>query len=310
MGKTLSKVLETYKNRRTGRVFYSLLYNKLGLSHETCRALTFLFKRILFPVQYFKRKFAFIRLGRPIKAERIDERKGFKRTDFLKLPYGDEALNACKKIIKEKNISSLLEESSKNRLSKPWMTNVLEEEDFLSFPEIIKFASSSQVLSIVSTYLGTVPIIGDIRLWVSAKNDKVESSQELHIDQEDYRQVKLFLYIEDVSSSQGPLSFFPASKRDCIFKIAQDPFNRVHDYEIDKDFLEKEIIEFSGNEGDIVFIDTARCFHFGSRVREGRRITLMIPYLRFHSMREASREYLSKDLLNKFQLNSTSKLLI
>ena len=306
----LLKLLDTFKNRRTGRVFYSLLFNKLGLNHETSRALTFVFKRILFPVQYLKRKLAFINLGKPIKAERIDERKGFKRTDFLKLPYGDEALNACKKIIKQKNLSYLLEESSKNSLSKPWRTNILEEEDFLNFPEIIKFASSNQLLSIISTYLGTVPIIGDIRLWVSTKNDKVESSQKLHIDQEDYRQLKLFLYIEDVTSSQGPLTFFPASKRDSIFKIAQEPFNRVHDHEVGKNFLEEEIIEFSGNAGDIAFLDTSRCFHFGSRVREGRRITLMIPYLRFHSMREASREHLSKDLLNKFLTTSTSKLLI
>ena len=109
----LLKLLDTFKNRRTGRVFYSLLFNKLGLNHETSRALTFVFKRILFPVQYLKRKLAFINLGKPIKAERIDERKGFKRTDFLKLPYGDEALNACKKIIKQKNLPYLLEESSK-----------------------------------------------------------------------------------------------------------------------------------------------------------------------------------------------------
>ena len=306
----LSKLLEIFRNRRTGRVFYSILFNRLGLSHETCRVLTFVFKRVLFPVQYFKRKLAFIGLDKPFKTERIDERNGFKRTDFLKLPHGDETLNACKEIIKEKDISYLLEESSKNPLSKPWMINVLEKEDFLRFPEILKFASSDQLLSIISSYLGTVPIIGDIRLWVSTKNDKIESSQKLHIDQEDYRQVKLFLYVEDVTSSQGPLTFFPASQRDSIFKIAREPFNRVHDHELGKEILESEMIEFSGNAGDIAFLDTSRCFHYGSRVREGRRITLMIPYLRFHSMREANRESLTKDLLNESLLTSTSKLLI
>ena len=38
----------------------------------------------------------------PISKNYLNEIKGFKRTDFSKLPYGDEALIACKKIIEEK----------------------------------------------------------------------------------------------------------------------------------------------------------------------------------------------------------------
>ena len=305
-----SKLFEVFKKRRTGRIFYSLLFNKLRFNHQTCRAITFVFKRVLFPVEYLKRKAAFIRLQKPASPERIDETKGYKKTDFLKLPYGSDALNACKKIIRNKDLDYLFDESAKNPLSKPWMINVLERDDFLNFPEIIKFASSEKLLSIVSSYLGTVPVIGDIRLWISNKNDKIEASQRLHIDQEDYRQVKLFLYIEDVTPSSGPLSFFPATKKNLIFKIAKEPFNRVDDHELSRDFLNSEMIELDGNAGDIAFLDTSRCFHYGSRVKEGKRMVLMIPYLRFHSMREANRQKLTDDLLDKFISSSSSRLLI
>ena len=74
------------------------------------------------------------------------------------------------------------------------------------------------MIEIVSKYLNCIPILTNLSLWYSP-NDKIfkNSSQEYHLDHEDYKQVKGFLFINEIDLQTGPLNVINVQKM-CIFK--------------------------------------------------------------------------------------------
>ena len=82
--------------------------------------------------------------------------------------------------------------------------SIKSSKDFNCESPELKFVTNKYLIEIVSKYLNCVPLLTNLSLWYSP-NDKVfkNSSQEYHLDHEDYRQVKGFLFINDVDLQTG-----------------------------------------------------------------------------------------------------------
>jgi hypothetical protein len=88
-------------------------------------------------------------------------------------------------------------------------------ETVLNCPNILGLANNASVVGIVTEYLGCKPTISQIGLrWTfpyTANTD--DFTQELHRDYDDWKSVKLFVYLTDVDETSGPHVFVAGSHR-------------------------------------------------------------------------------------------------
>ena len=160
-------------------------------------------------------------------------------------------------------------------------------KDFNCESPEFKFVTNKYLIEIVSRYLNCVPLLTNLSLWYSP-NDKVfeNSSQEYHLDHEDYKQVKGFLFINEIDLQSGPLNIINLKQSTNIqnlinYKMTKSN-KRVNDHII-QDLKKKNVnIDeniITGKPGDLLLCDTSSCFHFGSRLGNKSRIILAFQYI-------------------------------
>lgn len=150
---------------------------------------------------------------------------------------------------------------------------------------ILKLATSPDILKPVSKYLGTFPILGAAAVWYSP-NKEIEpiGSQLYHIDGEAIKQIKLFIPIEEITDDCGPFTFLPAklSGKICnAFLKDGTIFQRnvkLQDEKIYSMADQNEVRKLTGKPGTAGFVDTCRCYHYGSRAANKPRIMLHLHY--------------------------------
>jgi len=179
--------------------------------------------------------------------------------------------------------------------AKKWafLRSVLTNQDLAQHPELVDFALSDGLLSIVTNYLGTIPHLNrvDLLYSVSHGGEEAISSQIYHLDPEGRRQAKLFLNLRDVGPDEGPFTFIPASASAQIIKSithrrststdddSELLVGRYFDGELAQVGGLDKAISVTGPTGSAVLVDTSRCLHCGSRVKPGTyRLCLYIQY--------------------------------
>ena len=189
--------------------------------------------------------------------------------------------------------------------AKKWafLRSVLTNQDLAQNPELVDFALSDGLLSLVTNYLGTIPHLNrvDLLYSVSHGGEEAISSQIYHLDPEGRRQAKLFLNLRDIGPDEGPFTFIPASASTRIIKAIKDRrsadpdegemlMGRYLDDELSRVGGLDQSISVMGSTGSAVLVDTSRCLHCGSRVKPGSyRLCLYIQYLLLARAREPLR---------------------
>jgi hypothetical protein len=165
---------------------------------------------------------------------------------------------------------------------------IIKSEDFHEKSEVFKFVTSNFILKIVSKYLGYIPLLTHISVWWSP-NDKIheQSSQFYHLDHEDYKQIKGFLFLSDIDENSGPINAISSNQSLTIQKEIsynmKSQNKRVLDSTIDE--LNKKRVnklitkEFLGKKGDLLLMDTSKCFHYGSRKSSKERLILSFQFI-------------------------------
>lgn len=154
----------------------------------------------------------------------------------------------------------------------------------------MKIALMPEVVSIVSNYMGYIPILSDIQLWHSPNiSDAPEGSQFFHLDYADISQAKLFLLVDEVDKTAGPTTFIDAtiSRKICMginYKFS-DKDIRISDDIVNQYCTPSKHISAVGSSGTLFFADTSRCLHYGSRHGTRPRNVLMLQYVSPFSFR-------------------------
>ncbi|HEY1750444.1 MAG TPA: hypothetical protein VGG29_04235 [Caulobacteraceae bacterium] len=146
--------------------------------------------------------------------------------------------------------------------------------------KIMALARHPAVLRLIGRYLGGLPILYRINLLDSANEElQPDSSQFFHVDPEDFRQLKIFLLVEDVDADSGPLHLLRADASDAVRVARAHRHGRVPDEEVLNTAPPNALVACTGPSGTLAIGDTSRCFHFGSRPGSRRRHVVMIQYL-------------------------------
>ncbi len=216
-------------------------------------------------------------------ARSIPDAKGYRLFTADELPGTKGAVVACQRVFEEQRSA----ESPFARKA-AFLRTVAHGEDLTRHRELLDFLVSRPLLDAVSGYLGAVPRIANVSLLWSPANDSAESSQLFHLDDEDLRMVKVFVNVWEVTPEHGPLTFMPA---DASARV-RSATGRVHKRATDERVLGAaggaEPVVGCGGPGDGVFVDTARCLHYGSRGNTRERLVLHVHYLRHDAPSESS----------------------
>ncbi|MBM3820743.1 MAG: hypothetical protein FJW14_17250 [Acidimicrobiia bacterium] len=165
---------------------------------------------------------------------------------------------------------------------KRFLQNVLDASTLTLDSAVIRFALRDDVLAMVSKYLGVVPLLSTITVFHSDTSEGAPTSSQLyHCDGDDITQVKIFVYCTDVTPASGPLTVLDARKTRQLQERTGYQFrDRLSDEKVRKIIGDATGHPILGPSGTTAFVDTSRCFHFGSRVAPAAppRLATMIQY--------------------------------
>lgn len=132
-------------------------------------------------------------------------------------------------------------------------------------------------------HLGLLPVLTSVRIAYSPNEDigGLRSSQFFHTDPEGERQVKVFVAVHEVGPDNSPLTFIPEPYSRALMETGQSIYlgRRLKDNKLAKRVKRSKWVSHMGGPGRTVFLDTSRCFHYGSRPAPKPRLLLYAQYL-------------------------------
>src|SRR5262249_19221151 len=133
---------------------------------------------------------------------------------------------------------------------------------------LFRLALRPDLLEAVIGYMQTVPVLRSIQVFYSGVVDRKESGSQLyHCDADDVRQVKIFLLCSEVRRENGPLTILDALSSERVRRATGYIYDdHLSDEQVDRTLGPHQPMELVGQPGTMCFIDTSRCFHYGSRV--------------------------------------------
>ena len=162
-------------------------------------------------------------------------------------------------------------------------------------PVFYAIAHNLRLLSIVEDYLGAPPTIGAIDCrWTFKSDEIVRGDQMFHHDRDDFRQIKLFVYLTDTNENNGAHVYVERSHEYSILKNhansklsdnieLENLFwewvekHRKKDVEIEA-FFDKSMIKTHVGKRGTTFIEDTRGFHKGSPLLKGKRWLFQMLY--------------------------------
>ena len=257
-----------------------------------------------YPLRLKARKDLFIRLKNNAPEffkPRISMTDGYALDLIEGLPHLNEVMRDSRTILNDKK-------EIKNFARKSFLKSHLSQAHLRDYPSFINMATSDDILAIVADYLGFIPVLSEIALWYSEPGQYgVEKSSQLyHLDNADTSQVKMFIHLDDVVKSGGPFTFLGASDSGLV--VNKTKYGKKRNVERLSDEVVYDIvpssrkIECSFKAGSVVYVDTSKCLHYGSRCLDKGRNIIMLQYL------SPCRADFRPNNLSEFIKNSDSEL--
>ncbi len=136
---------------------------------------------------------------------------------------------------------------------------------------LLALALDPAMVAMASAYLGVLPVLTDLDYFMSVPSPPPwKKSQLWHCDDDSPRQLKIFIYCDDVSEDNGPFEMIGAgasmeARAALRYRYAGRRY-RVTDAEMDEHVPREHQLSVTGGRGSAFVVDTARCFHKGSRI--------------------------------------------
>lgn len=211
--------------------------------------------------------------GSPVQTN-VVMRDGWARDNSGTLPHLDRLLEQADEIIRARGGR---EHSSTQQ---PFLRSLMFPGDIERYSAFLDFVTSSALLDVAARHLDTTPVLAKtrppgIRFMESNRaldpeaDGPYRESQLHHLDLHDSPLVYVLVMARDIPPEAGPWHFLPAGVSDRVCKTSRYrergvPY-RMSDKAMARHARPEEEILFTGKKGDVLFIDSGRCFHYGSR---------------------------------------------
>lgn len=146
--------------------------------------------------------------------------------------------------------------------------------DLSHIPEVISIANDQKILNAIAKYLDVKPTISNINCWWSfARREKPKEAQFFHRDVDDFKFLKLFVYLTDVVSDSGPHVYVEGSHK--VNKLIE--LKRFRDEEVAAEYPAERVITFERPKGTCFIVDTYG-IHKGLLPITTNRLLLQVQY--------------------------------
>lgn len=195
--------------------------------------------------------------------------------------------------------------------SKPFLWRLLRPEDFFEHREFMDVALHPSLFGAITKYLGQVPWLVSMTVWLSPPNNTAIRSQLYHFDHRDMRQAKVFINLNTITDESGPLHFLPASASLKVERKCGYRGGRYQDDEVYSAVAPSAAIAVTGAPGQGYIVDTARCLHYGSRGNQLPRLVFMVNFARANCVNEgdgdSELDQVRERLVEKFYKNDPAR---
>lgn len=156
-----------------------------------------------------------------------------------------------------------------------------ELSDLIEAPFIQELMADTSLLAVAQAYLGCKPRLDFVTLWWTdpSKQPDCNAAQAFHFDLGRIKWIKFFVYITDVTPSNGPHCFIRETHRsgNIPADLLKHGYARITDEEISNHYSKDKIVTFNAKAGTILAEDT-RGLHRGLPVLEGNRLMLQFQF--------------------------------
>lgn len=285
--------------------FSQRLTKKARNGSDRERALYVATRRVLAPGRTIARTVAARRSARDADFT-IPSDRGFVVYGPDRFPEAPQIAELAQRRLAEADIDKMRERGQKS-----FLIGILDQASLTRESPLVRLALRDDVLRAIAGHLGVVPILWSIDLFYSrAAGGKLRSSQLLHCDGDDTQQIKIFVLCTKVDESKGPLMIMDAVRSKTLRRRLGFTYNnRVTDEEAQRTLGDVGLTALVGEPGTVGFVDTSRCFHFGSRVesRDEGRLVAIFQYVTPYSFK-LPREHRDVAPYRHLAVNSSSKL--
>jgi hypothetical protein len=214
-------------------------------------------------------------LPSPTTELRVTEDDGFKVIAPGTFASADPLIARCR---------ALIGQAGQRPSKKAQLDSLVGVGQVQQFPEFLDFCLDPTLLGVAADYLRELPILASVEFWHSrATAEQFQNSQLYHSDLDDVRQFKIFLFVSDVDEHSGPLTVVSAGRSEELARALRyrprSGHVRIEDERIRPLLTPGDERVLTGSAGTVVFIDTSRVLHFGSRVATRDRYVVMVQYL-------------------------------
>lgn len=144
----------------------------------------------------------------------------------------------------------------------------------MSCPAIAELINAPEVLGLAGAYLGCSPTLSSLGLrWSFPSKAEATDVQRFHRDPDDWRFVKLFIYLTDVDANSGPHVYVQGSHRTNVER-------RARSYNLDEicqTYGAQAPMTVTGPRGTAFMADTAG-IHMGHPPSDRPRLMLVAQY--------------------------------
>ncbi|TVQ44167.1 MAG: hypothetical protein EA365_10760 [Gloeocapsa sp. DLM2.Bin57] len=229
---------------------------------------------VKFPT-YLARKYLAQQLKNKQLIDKIEPQKGYLVINNLEFPPLQKAQEYAQERLKSTKLQDLIEKAAGKHqylLALP-----IKQELTLDSP-LLQLALNPDLLKIVTEYIGILPILNSVNILYSPNQTIFEhSSQYFHLDPEGVRQVKIFIYLDEVTEDSGPFTLISAEQSQKVYPVYRG--GRLTDEFVSQLVPPTEFTPITGPKGTMILVDTSSCFHFGSRPGTEDRPAILLQYI-------------------------------
>lgn len=137
-------------------------------------------------------------------------------------------------------------------------------EELISYPQLFKWGLKERLLDIVENYLGVPALLAAVTLQRNIADGKPVHVRQWHVDPEDYRMVKIIIYLNDVGLDGGPFEYIPRHLTSSLAEALNYNYYSsgfVSDQKMARVAPKATWTPCPGPYGTVIFTDTRSIFH-------------------------------------------------
>jgi hypothetical protein len=198
--------------------------------------------------------------------------------EALSLPNTDHFFAAAQKLSEE------LAQEARSPKSKGKHTLTATAAQIMRHSDVFFWGAQERLLRIVERYLKLPAAYDGLSYYYSIANGAESGPRKWHRDKEDWRMIKIGVYLNDVDLSGGPFECVLPKANEQICKYAQSRYQVFRHRELENLLGEDSQSwqrSYTGPSGTVIFVDTASYYHRGRPPISASRSAIFFGYFSF-----------------------------